>query len=89
MRQVIGRIIIFGWIGLCIALIMGTVLALMIPSLDISPCEAGAPCAKCLCLGDYGARLDDDEPNSENTKYPRHVCNNFCIRTCCKCTAPA
>jgi len=73
---------------LCVVFWYGVLGLLFASPLDESPCEAGAPCAKCLCMGDYGARLDDDEPNSENSKYPRHVCKNFCVRACCKCTAP-
>jgi len=58
------------------------------PTLDESPCEAGAPCARCWCMGDYYARFDDDEPDSENSEHPRNVCKNFCIRSCCKCVEP-
>jgi len=76
-------------ISLILLLILGTTLAVSMKPMDESPCEAGAPCARCLCMGDYYARLDDDEPDSENNKHPRNVCKNFCIRSCCKCEKPA
>ena len=71
------------------ALVIIWAFSLTFGAVDDSPCHAGAPCARCLCMGDYYARLDDDEPDSENEKHPRNVCKNYCVFACCKCEQPA